>query len=111
DRLVARDPRLPAPGEVLGRARDRRPEAREALALERRLRNAALAQPERAIAREEALAEDHLQRREAARLLVVVLRVLLQDVLHVRGMRDEVRGPDEEPEPDDVAESRRGREE
>src|SRR5262249_33096172 len=62
-----------------------------------------LAPPEVALAREQTLADQRLQLRDDEALLVVVI-VVLQNVLDVRGMRDEERPERSDVEAHDVAE-------
>ena len=68
------------------------------------LRNAPLAQPEFVLARQQAVAERHPQL-VVERTLVIVARVVLQDVTDIRGVRDEVATPRADLEVDDVAEA------
>ena len=73
------------------------------LAMKGRLRDAPLAQPEFVLARQQAVAERHPQF-VVERALVIVARVVLQDVANVRGVRDEVAASRADLEIDDVAE-------
>ena len=61
------------------------------VAMKRWLEDAALAEPEFAFAREEAVAEDEADLVEPARLLAVGLVVVLQDVAHARRIGEEGR--------------------
>ena len=71
------------------------------------LRDAPLAQPEVVLARQQAVAERHPQL-VVERTLVIVARVVLQDVTDVGGIGDEVAAPRTNLEVDDVAEAARG---
>ena len=66
------------------------PKADHALAVEGRLRDAALALPEITLAGDQAVAQDHPQHLVAARLLDVVLHVGDQHVLHQAGVPQHV---------------------
>src|SRR4249920_1421021 len=70
------------------------------------LRNAPLAQPEFILAREQAVAEQHSQL-VVERALMVVARVVLQDMANVCGVRYEVATLRADPQVDDVAEATR----
>ena len=71
------------------------------------LRDAPLAQPEFILARQQAVAERHPQL-VVERTLVIVARVVLQDMTNVRGVRDEVATSRADLEVDDVAEATSG---
>ena len=77
---------------------------RDALAMKRRLRDAPLPQPEVVLARQQAVAERHPQF-VVERALVIVARVVLQDVTHVRGVGNEVAASRADLEIGDVAEA------
>ena len=73
------------------------------LAVKGGLRNAPLAQPELVLTGQEAIAQCHPQL-GVERALVVVARVVLQDVTNIGGVGDEEAAPRTDLEVDDVAE-------
>ena len=73
--------------------------------MERRLRNSPLAQPESVLARQQPVAE-HQTQFVVERALVIVARVVLQDVANVIRVVQEVTAPRGDLEVDDVAEPR-----
>ncbi len=75
---------------------------RDALAMKRRLRDAALPQPEVALAGQQAVAKQYPQF-VVERALVIVARVVLQNVTNVGGIGHEVAVPRTDLEVDDLA--------
>ena len=75
-----------------------------------RLGDAPLAEPEFALARQQAVAERHAQF-VVERALVIVARVVLQDVANVGRVRDEVATPRANPEIHHIAETAGGAQE
>jgi hypothetical protein len=74
----------------------------DALAVEGWLRDAPLPQPEFILARQQTVTERHPQL-GVERTLVVIARVVLQDMPNIRGVRDEEATPRTDLEVDDVA--------
>ena len=103
ERLAALRQRVPSL-EHLERAVDHQvAESGDALAMEHRRHQPALAMPERAVAGQQAVAEQAAQHRVVDVVLVVVAMVVVQDVADVVGMREEQCARGAEAKAHDVA--------
>ncbi len=103
ERLAALRQRVPSL-EHLERAVDHQvAEAGDALAMEHRRDQPALAMPKRAVAGQQAVAEQAAQHRVVDVVLVVVAMIVVQDVADVVGMGEEQRARGAEAQAHDVA--------
>ena len=102
DEDVARLPRPPFVQDLLGGVDHDRGVGRDALAGEGRLDQAALPQPEIALAGQQALAQDQ-RRHPQGKVLDVILVIVKENGLNVLGIADKVDAPRPEAQRDNIA--------